>query len=318
MTGPTGPAGPADPTGSAHSTDPAHLRSSARATGPAHPDGHVSFADSLGLAELHGATLTEVDAAAALQHRVDRKYLVPLIAARCLVAALAQTHHVLDLGGRRTTGYHSMYFDTPGLSAWRAHIQGRRRRWKVRTRLYAEDRLCRAEVKTKDGRDATVKYACTIQAEDYGRLEARAATFVDNVFRSAGVSVKADLLSPAGEIRYVRAALADLHAGSRVTLDGRLTCHRGWAAAALDHNLVLVETKGGPRPAPADRLLIKLGARPLSLSKYIVGQALLVPGLPDNDVRRVTRNRFSAVSYGKPPAWPVDPMKSSGGPGEAP
>jgi hypothetical protein len=266
--------------------------------------GPASFADSLGLAGLRGATLTQVDAAAALQHRVDRKYLVPLATARWFVAVLAQTHHVLDLGGRRTTGYYSTYFDTPGLSAWRAHAQGRRRRWKVRTRLYAEDRLCRAEVKTKDGRGATVKHACTIQAEEYGRLGARATAFVDNVFRGDGVPVAAASLSPAAEVRYVRAALADLDGGSRVTLDGRLSCHRGDAAAALDHDLVLVETKGGPRPAAADRLLIKLGAQPLSLSKYQVGQALLVPGLPDHDVRRLARNRFHTLLCPEPPvSW---------------
>ncbi|MGW1022894.1 VTC domain-containing protein [Streptomyces sp. NPDC002577] len=263
--------------------------------------GPVSLADSLGLAGLRGATLTEVDSAAALQHRVDRKYLVLLLTARWFVAALAPTHHVLDLGGRRTTGYYSMYFDTPGLGAWRAHAQGRRRRWKVRTRLYAEDRLCRAEVKTKDGRGATVKHAYTIQAEDYGRLGTRAAAFVDGVFQSDGVPVKAASLSAAAEVRCERAALADLDAGSRVTLDGRLSCHRGHAAAALRHDLVLVETKGGPRPAAADRLLIKLGARPISFSKYLVGQALLIPGLPDHDVRRIARSCFHTLVCTEPP-----------------
>ncbi|MGW3244278.1 VTC domain-containing protein [Streptomyces sp. NPDC001070] len=261
-----------------------------------------AFAEALGLAELRGATLAEVDAAAALQHRVDRKYLLPLLSARCLVAALAPTHHVLDLGGRRTTGYRSTYFDTAGLSAWHAHVQGRRRRWKVRTRLYVEDGLCRVEVKTKDGRGATVKQARSLGAQDYGRMGAGAASFVDDVLRGAGVPVRSGILSPAGEIRYVRATLADLEAGSRVTLDGRLTCHCGRATAALDHGFVLVETKGGPRPGVADRLLLGLGVRPLPLSKYIVGQVLLVPGLPGNDVRRLVRQCFHALPSTGPAA----------------
>ncbi|MGW3656232.1 VTC domain-containing protein, partial [Streptomyces sp. NPDC005151] len=99
-----------------------------------------------------GATLAEVDAAAALQHRTDRKYLLPLDRARFFADQLADSHRVLDLAGRRTTSYLSTYFDTPQLGAWRAHVQRRRHRWKVRTRLYAEDGLCRAEVNTKDGR----------------------------------------------------------------------------------------------------------------------------------------------------------------------
>jgi hypothetical protein len=248
---------------------------------------------NLGLDSLPGATLAEVDAAAALQYRVDRKYLVPITTAARLVASLADTHRVLDLEGRRTTNYRSTYFDTPGLSAWRAHAQGRRHRWKVRTRLYTEDGLCRVEVKTKDGRGATVKHALSIDASTYGRLDRTASDFVDDVLdRCGNTSVTAADLLAAGEVRYHRAALADLAGGTRVTLDALLECRRDDRVATLDHGHVLIETKGGPRPAPADRQLLGLGARPVSLSKYVVGLSLLVPGLPDNDVRRLARTHF--------------------------
>lgn len=252
-----------------------------------------SLADELGLETLRGATLAEVDAAAALQHRVDRKYLVPLDRARRLIACLADSHHVLDLGRRRTTSYLSTYFDTPELGAWRAHVQGRRRRWKVRTRLYAEDGLCRVEVKTKDGRGATVKHALKVPAAEYGELTTEGARFVDAMLDGAGIPVAAEELSASAEVRYVRAALADLDHGSRVTLDGTLSCHRDDRTAALDPGHVLIETKGGTQPASADRLLLGMGVRPVSLSKYIVGQSLLTPGLPDNDVRRLARAHFT-------------------------
>ena len=252
-----------------------------------------SFAAGLGLAALRGATLAEVDAAAALQHRTDRKYLIPLDQARTFVRLLAEHHHVLDLAGRRTTSYLSTYFDTEHLAAWHAHVQVRRRRWKVRTRLYAEDGLCRAEVKTKDGRGATVKHALTIPAAAYGELDGRTADFVNEVLKRSRIPVTATELAPTAEIRYVRAALADLDHGTRVTLDGTLTCHHGDLTAALGTGHVLVETKGGIQLASADRLLLRLGARPVSLSKYIVGQSLLTPGLPDNDVRRLARTHFT-------------------------
>ncbi|GGJ18962.1 VTC domain-containing protein [Streptomyces brasiliensis] len=259
-----------------------------------------SLAAGLGLGELRGATLAEVDAAAALQHRVDRKYLVPLDRARRLIACLTDSHHVLDLGGRRTTRYLSTYFDTPELGAWRAHVQRRRRRWKVRTRLYAEDGLCRVEVKTKDGRGATVKHALRVPASQYGELTTRAEQFVDEVLDGAGIPVRAKELSAAAEVRYVRAALADLDHGSRVTLDGTLSCHRDDRTAALDPGHVLIETKGGAQLAPADRRLLGMGARPVSLSKYIVGQSLLTPGLPDNDVRRLARTHFTTEANPAP------------------
>ncbi|MEU0251648.1 VTC domain-containing protein [Streptomyces sp. NPDC006184] len=254
----------------------------------------------LGLSALRGATLAEVDAAAALQHRTDRKYLLPLDRARLFVDRLADSHHVLDLAGRRTTSYLSTYFDTEQLGAWRAHVQRRRRRWKVRTRLYAEDGLCRVEVKTKDGRGATVKHAVRVPAHAYGRLDGSAAGFVDEVLRQSDIPVTTAALAPAAEVRYVRAALADLDHGTRVTLDGLLTCHHGDRTAALDPGHVLVETKGGIRAAPADRLLLRLGARPVSVSKYIVGRALLTPGLPDNDVRRLARAHFTTAAIPAP------------------
>ncbi|MFF0191022.1 VTC domain-containing protein [Streptomyces sp. NPDC005244] len=254
------------------------------------------FTELLRLDALRPAALAEIDAAAALQHRVDRKYLIPADSAARLIDLLSSTHHVLDIHGRRTTTYRSTYFDTRDLAAWRAHTQGRRRRWKVRTRLYAEDRLCRMEVKTKDGRGATVKHAHTIVPDAYGRLEAgtEAALFVDGVLLDGGIGVTSAALVPAGEVRYLRAALADLDAGTRLTLDGVLTCHREGRTAALDPGYVLVETKGTVRTAPADRHLLGLGARPVSISKYIVGLSLLVEGLPDNDVRRLARARFRA------------------------
>lgn len=263
--------------------------------------GTTGFADQLGLAGLRGTSLAEVDAAASLQHRVDRKYLVPAAAAARLVASLADSHRALEIRGRRTTEYRSIYFDTLRLSAWRAHVQGRRRRWKVRTRLYTEDRLCRVEVKTKDGRGATVKHALGADADAYGSLAAGSTDFVDGVLATSGVSVRTADLAPAGEITYIRAALADLDAGTRVTLDGLLATHRDGRTAALDQGYVLIETKGRARPAPADRQLLRLGARPLSLSKYIVGLSLLVPGLPDNSVRRLARTRFHIAPRSEAP-----------------
>lgn len=262
------------------------------------------FARLLRLDELRGVPLAEVDAVAALQHRVDRKYLIPVSSAARLVEELAGTHHVLDIRGRRTTEYRSTYFDTAHLAAWRAHSQGRRRRWKVRTRLYAEDRICRMEVKTKDGRGATVKHAHRIEADAYGRLESgtEAAAFVDRVLLTSGVDVTAADLAAAGEVRYRRAALADLEAGTRLTLDGLLTCHREGRTAALDDTYVLVETKGTARCAPADRCLLALGARPVSISKYVIGLSLLVPGLPDNNMRRLARTLFRTGPHPTAPA----------------
>ena len=59
----------------------------------------------------------------------------------------------------------------------------------------------------------------------------------------------------------------------------------------LDHDHVLLETKGGLQPGDADRLLLRHGLRPRSFSKYAAAVSLVRPDLPDNDVRRLRRPR---------------------------
>lgn len=248
-------------------------------------------ADLLGLSALRPASLLDVVDAAALQRRVDRKYLVPVRVAAEMVDAVSGSHRVLEIRGRRTTTYRSTYLDTAELDSCRDHLQGRRRRWKARTRLYVEDHLCRFEVKLRGARGETDKHALELPASSYGTLDERHLRFVADLLGAA------PSLVPVLEVGYARATMADLDAGTRVTIDvgvaGRTLDEAPARLRAgevtFDDGVVIVETKGSARPAAADRVLFALGHRPLSLSKYATSVALL-SDLPDNDVRRVARH----------------------------
>jgi hypothetical protein len=245
-------------------------------------------ADVLGLGSLEPVGLDAVVDAAALMRRVDRKYLVPVEVAAALVDAVAPTHRVLEIEGRRTTTYRSTYLDTPDLRCCRDHLQGRRLRWKTRSRLYVEDRLCRFEVKTRGTRGQTVKQALELPADTYGAYDAPQRTFVTEVLG------RSPHLQPALEVGYTRATLADLDAGTRLTIDlgvaGRSLPDRPArlraGSVSFRENSVIVETKGHGRLGAPDRVLFALGLRPRSLSKYALAAALL-SDLPDNDVRRI-------------------------------
>jgi hypothetical protein len=245
-------------------------------------------ADVLGLAALEPVSLPDVVAAASLQHRVDRKYLVPLEIAEALVDAVSVGHRVLEIDERRTTTYRSTYVDTADLRSCRDHLQGRRRRWKARSRLYVEDGLCRFEVKVRGGRGDTVKHAVELPAAAYGGYAELQRDFVADVLGTAPE------LLPVLEVGYTRATLADLDAGTRLTIDLGVT---GRAVpggpqrltpgeVAFTEDSVIVETKGTARLAAADRVLFALGYRPRPLSKYATSVAFL-SDLPDNDVRRL-------------------------------
>ncbi len=219
--------------------------------------------------------------------RVDRKYLVPRALAEGFLTRLSPSFRVLTIDGRNATSYSSVYFDTPGLDSCRDHVQHRRRRWKVRSRMYVEDQLCRFEVKTRDGRGVTEKTVALSHPEQHGRLGVDEGAFVTRALAERGLDIDVATLVPSMRVDYQRLTLADTDASLRVTLDWGVECSLDTGRVWVDEGWVLIETKGGLRPSPADAVLGALGARPRSFSKYASAASLLRDDIPDNDVRRL-------------------------------
>ena len=246
------------------------------------------------LDQLAPVGLEEVVDTAAQLTRVDRKYLVDRATDAALVPGLAGRFRVLTIDGRTGTTYSSVYFDTPRLDACRDHVQRRRRRWKVRSRLYVEDGLCRFEVKSRDGRGVTTKDVAASRPQHHGVLHSAEATFVGGALAARGLDVDVAALEPSMRVDYRRLTLADTEGGTRITLDWGVQCSLGSGRVWVDPDWVLVETKGGLRPGPADRLLADLGQRPRSFSKYVSAASLLRADIPDNDVRRLRGRQLHA------------------------
>ncbi len=242
----------------------------------------------LGLSSRAAVSLSEVLAEAPQLHRVDRKYLVDIATVTAMVEALPASYGVLTIAGRQGTTYRSTYFDTDDLATCRAHLQRRRRRWKVRSRLYVEDDLCRVEVKSTDGSGLTDKTVANSHPSRYASLDGQEAEFVSASLAARGLPADVSLLRPTAEVTYHRATLADTTEDRcRVTLDWQVQGFLGGRTVRIDDGYVLVETKGGHRAGRADQLLVSLGARPRAFSKYVATASLLRDDLPDNDVRRM-------------------------------
>ena len=246
------------------------------------------------LAKLPTITLLEVLAAAAATTRVDRKYLLNAETALTFVQRIPDSLRLLSIDGRLTTSYRSTYFDTPDLRTCRAHIQGRRRRWKARSRLYVEDGLCRLELKVRDGSGLTRKLFHPTAADQYGQMNDVADEFFHTGLGAHGLEV-AEQLAPVVEVTYERATLADPGTGARVTLDYGVRATREDYAVEVDPGRVMVETKGSHTAGAADRLLSQLGARHVSFSKYAASASLMDPRLPDNDVRRMVGRELRVI-----------------------
>ena len=194
--------------------------------------------DSLNADHLAPTSLSELNSAAGLLTRVDRKYLVPLERAQELVGGLISEAQVLDIDGRRRFSYASTYFDTPGLEAFMLTARKRRRRFKVRTRTYLDSGLCFLEVKTRGARGTTVKRRMGYHADDASRLTGPGRAFVAACLASTGVIGSAAAHEVAAALRpvlattYERTTLHLPRAEARATIDTALTWqHLGPVAA---------------------------------------------------------------------------------------
>ncbi|MDN5962574.1 MAG: hypothetical protein L0H80_07000, partial [Propionibacterium sp.] len=80
------------------------------------------------ITDLADIGLDELNRTAALQTRVDRKYLATPAEVRTFLGALPADSRVLTIAGIREFRYVSVYFDTRGQDSYLASARGRRRR----------------------------------------------------------------------------------------------------------------------------------------------------------------------------------------------
>lgn len=233
-------------------------------------------------------SLDALEETAALQTRVDRKYVVPRPVADLLVASLDPEVAVLRIQDHETFAYESLYFDTPDLRSYRLAACGRSSRFKVRIRTYVDSGLCMLEVKCRDGRSATVKHRTEHALSQRTHLTDAALRFVS---ASAGIDAP-EQLTPTITTLFDRTTLLDPSESSRTTID----CGLRWRSPDGDtfempsHGVI--ETKSLGSATTTDRWLWRHGHRPARMSKYCVGVALHDPTLPANRWNRLLRTTF--------------------------
>ncbi|GAA2035336.1 VTC domain-containing protein [Agromyces tropicus] len=253
--------------------------------------------DGLATVDLEG-----LNAEAALQTRVDRKYMLPVAALPALLERLPDGTLVLDVDGCRASAYQSVYFDTPELTSFHLAAHDRRRRFKIRTRCYVDTEASFLEVKTRGGRALTVKERIAVDPAAADTLTGDARAYADHVLAESGVG---DLgparLDPVLTTSYRRTTLllpaAPGRPASRATIDVDLA----WTDRGVDGHFgrtlrtpssAIVETKSGAQAGAVDRVLWEAGHRPMRVSKYATGLAAIRPGLPANRWTRVLDRHF--------------------------
>lgn len=239
-------------------------------------------------------TLAELMGVAELQTRVDRKYLLPVDTLDLLEHADPDLA-VLEIAGTTAHRYASQYLDTPALASYHLAAHARPRRFKVRTRTYCDSGERFLEVKTRGRRGETVK-------DRQPHLDTSAAELADfaigTIRERTGWDVSTQPLLPVLTVQYTRTTYLLPASNSRVTVDTDLT----WALPGATTGMHLpgwavVETKTAGRPCALDTLLWRHGCRPVRLSKFACGLALLREDtLPTNRWHRTLTRLTTATT----------------------
>ncbi|TDQ53299.1 polyphosphate polymerase domain-containing protein [Actinorugispora endophytica] len=246
-----------------------------------------------GLGALRPMSLEQVNSLASLTMRACRKYIAPADLLTGLVERLEPDFGVLSDGERTSFRYSSTYLDTPDLLTFRHHRQERRRRFKIRTRTYLDSALTMFEVKLKGGRGATDKQRVPHDGRP-GELTAEARAFLGRTLRDYGADVPGALL-PVATTDYRRSTVVAFSGRERITCDSGLVCSYGGHSAAMRPDLVLLEVKTLEGTTDTERLLHRLGLRPVSFSKYGAAVAVMNPGAGANRWRRPLRLCFDRL-----------------------
>ena len=237
------------------------------------------------LTQLQPITLDGLNARASLLTRINRKYILDRRALERLLHSVGDDFRVLEIDGRRSFHYDTTYFDDADLSSYFAHHQGRRRRFKVRTRLY-DTGDCFLEVKLKSLRGTTVKKRQLHPAAQHGVLGDDALAFVAQSHADLyNTPLPERTFSPSLRLFYHRACLAAEAGDERFTIDRDLSFRNGAHDRPVSRDLYIIETKTRTGRGRIDDTLRRFHQRPTRrCSKYCVGLNLT------NQVQR--NNRF--------------------------
>jgi hypothetical protein len=212
-----------------------------------------------------------------LMDRVDKKFMLTLQLLPEILREIRNDYFVLDIAGKRTTRYQTIYFDTPRYDCYLKHHNGRLNRYKVRSRQYVESNLNFFEVKFKSNKDRTKKkrLLCEEQVRDIGRRE--------HEYMQKFKGLNASGFQPSMFIDFTRITFVSKELNERLTIDMNLQFRNESGEKRYDR-LVIIEAKmsSGKTVSSVVQALKKFKVSERSISKYCLGVAQLVPAIKKN------------------------------------
>ncbi|MDR1790416.1 MAG: VTC domain-containing protein [Propionibacteriaceae bacterium] len=236
------------------------------------------------LAELPSVNLEQLNDAASLLSRVDRKYVIPVAQLNTISELIPQHACALEIDGQRRFGYVTTYYDTADLLSYRMSAHGQRRRFKVRSRRYESGERW-IEVKTRAGRGRTDK--------DRLLTDGYPAEWVTRTLHRRGLNLDGNQFLPGLRVRFNRSTLLlpDDEQAARLTIDTDL-CWELLGYTWKTSSIAIVETKTEGPLSSFDVAMFSTGHRPDRISKYATGLAWLRRELGANRWHRTLSRYF--------------------------
>lgn len=239
-------------------------------------------------------SLDQTNKLAQMLSRIDNKYVVNFEQFSSFLASVEEDFAVLEIGERREFTYLSCYYDDK-YQCYFEHHQGRRQRFKARTREYVDGGGMKFfEVKLKGIRGLTAKHRIKSDFLVAPQIDGEYLAMLQEKYSCQYHKDMPLDLSPALLIGYKRCTLVALRGGERVTVDYLINFAKPGQeddAIQVGNGFIIVETKSGDGKGLADSALKKLNIRKASgCSKYCIG-VNLVGGVAKNNNFRKTINR---------------------------
>jgi hypothetical protein len=212
-----------------------------------------------------------------LMDRIDKKFMLRLDLLPSVLKEISKDYFVLEIAGKRSTTYQTIYFDTVRYDCFIKHQNGKLNRYKIRSRQYVESNLNFFEVKFKSNKGRTQKdrIRCDEQVQN---IEGRAHDFMQST-----TNLNASDFHPCMFINFIRITLVSKQLDERCTVDINLH-FKNKTAEKHYKDLVIVEAKMGSSKKASSIVsaMKKFRVREKSISKYCLGVSMLVPGIKRN------------------------------------
>lgn len=221
-----------------------------------------------------------------LLNRADTKYLLNQNKLISVLDQLKSFYRILEIAGKRTNDYKTLYFDTENFRLYYDHHRGKMNRTKIRYRKYLDSDLCYLEIKLKTNKGKTEKER--IKRKDLSEQVAEAEfSERSKIFIEQCAKIPATELNHKLNNYFTRITLVHKQRKERLTIDLNLRFDNGQSHADLN-DLVIAELKQEKFSSQSDFVSIMKKERiyPGGFSKYCIGTILLYPQLKRNTFKR--------------------------------